>query len=218
MKKLIAVFLSIFICFTFTGCSLLFDYQNDAIDNFDIGYSDVLNEAFVASYNWDGTDETTNIVVPEKYEDIPITEFGGYYGRGVPCSFNIRPTESAKEKLCDKSDEWFYMSDIRKVETRNIKTLNFNVHISKNIKKIENLSLGGFIGCKYIEDEKEYYDVFVLVCTVTCDDENKSFYARDGKLYFSENDTLVTDILYYDFDIDGYLSEPKEENIWFSAF
>ncbi len=217
MKKLIVFILCVIICLSFSGCSLL--YNLDAVDSFDVGYSTSLNNAFLSDYNWDGTDEATNIVVPEKYEDIPITEFGGYYGSGVPCSFRISLTESAKEKLCDKSDEWFLMSDIRNtVEIKNIKTINFNVHIGKNIKKIENLSLGGFIGCKYIEDEKEYYDVFVLVCTVTCDDENRSFHARNGKLYFSENDTLVTDILYYDFDIDEYLSEPKDEIIGFSPF
>ena len=215
MKKIIVCILCVIICLSFSSCSLLYDL--DAVDSFDVGYSTSLNNAFLSSYNWDGTDETTNIVVPEKYEGIPITEFGGYFGRGGPCSFSIRPTEYAKEKLCDKADEWFYMSDIRNVEISNIKTINFNVHISKNIKIIENLSLGGFIGGKYIEDEKEYYDVFVLLCTVTCDDENKSFYAKNGKLYFSDNDTLVTDILYYDFDIDGYLSEPKDESIWFNA-
>ena len=218
MKHLVVFILCVIICLSFSGCSLLYDI--DTVDNFNVGYSTSLNNAFLSSYIWDGTDETTNIVVPEKYEDIPITEFGGYYGRGVPCFFNISPTESAKEKLCDKSDEWFDMSDIRndKNKIRNIRTINFNVHISKNIKKIENMSLGGFSCCEYNEDGKEYYDVFVLVCTVTCDDKNRSFYAKNGKLYFSENDTLVTDILYYDFDIDGYLSEQKEENTYFSAF
>ena len=97
MKKIIVCILCVIICLSFSSCSLLYDL--DAVDSFDVGYSTSLINAFLSSYNWDGTDETTNIVVPEKYEGIPITEFGGYYGRGVPCSFSIRPTEYAKEKL-----------------------------------------------------------------------------------------------------------------------
>ena len=106
MKKLLAVFLSVLICFTFSGCSMLFDYQSEAINNFDIGYSKILNEAFVSSYNWDGTEDTMNIVIPEEYRGIPITSLGGYFGRGVPCAFGVDLTESYQKSLCDEANQW----------------------------------------------------------------------------------------------------------------
>lgn len=218
MKKIISVLMIAVIGFSFSGCCLLYDYEMEAVDNFDVGYSNVLDNAFLSTYNWDGTDETTKLVIPNEYEGIPITTFGGYFGRGVPCCFCIEPTEYAKEKLCDKSNSWFHMSDIRSIKIGHMKIIEFNIHISENIDKIENLDLGGFIGCEYIKDGTEYYDVFVLLCTITCDEKNKTFYAKDGKLYYRDGDILVADIFYYDFNIDRYMSEEKEGDGWFSAF
>ena len=218
MKRLIAVLLMVAICFSFGSCSMLYDYELDAINGFDVGYSDTLNQAFLSTYNWDGTDEAAKLVVPNEYDGMLITEFGGFYGRGVPCSFSIEPTDEAKEKLCQKSDKWFYLSDIRRLEIGEMKTIYFDIHISKNICKIEKMALGGFIGCRYMEDNIEYHDVFVLLCTVTCDEENETFYAKDGKLYTRHGDSLVENIFYYDFDIEQYMGEEADEYCVCTAF
>lgn len=220
MKKLIVAILCILVCLSFSGCSLLYDYQVNAVDSFDVGYSRTLDDAFLASYNWDGTEETMKLVIPETYRGIPITTLGGYYGRGVPCSFVLEPTEAAKEKLFDEATEWFSVSDIRgiEIEIDEINTFNFDVHISKNIEKIEMLNLGSFVCGEYVKNGTTCYKVFVLLCTITCDEDNEVFYAKDGKLYYRQNDTLVTDICYYDLDLDSFFNEKLEEDAWFNAF
>ena len=136
MKKLFVSFLCIFTCLTLTGCSLLFDYKDDAIDNFDIGYSEELNKAFASLYNWDGRDETKNIVIPEEYNGAKITELGGYYGSGVPCSFGIGLSEQFKNTICNDANYWFVSKKYEDIGSVDTIYLNFNLHISKNIEKI----------------------------------------------------------------------------------
>ena len=186
-------------CFTFTGCSSLFDYQNDAIDNFDIGYSDVLNEAFVSSYNWDGTDETKKIVIPEEYDGIKINALGGYYGRGVPCAFGVDLPDSYLNDLCDEVNQWFCSDIYEDVESVDTIYLNFDLHISKNIKQITEHTLNCFYEGTYFDGE-DYHSkiIVVLLYNITCDEGNKTFYAKDGKLFYRQNDELVSDILYFD--------------------
>ena len=205
MKKLIAVFLSIFICLTFSGCSLLFEYQTDAIDNFDIGYSKVLNEAFVSSYNWDGTDETKNIVIPEEYNGEKITALGGYFGRGVPCAFGVELPESYQNNLCSEANQWFASDVYEDVGSVDTVYLNFNLHISEKIEQIKIHTLDCFYNGTYFNGE-DYNSkiIVVLLYNITCDEDNKTFYAKEGKLYYRQNDELVSDILYYDYDFETH--------------
>ena len=199
MKKLFVAFLCFITCLSLTGCSLLFDYQNDAIDNFDIGYSDVLNEAFVSSYNWDGTDETKKIVIPEEYDGIKINALGGYYGRGVPCAFGVDLPDSYLNDLCDEVNQWFCSDIYEDVESVDTIYLNFDLHISKNIEQITKHTLDCFYEGTYFDGE-DYHSkiIVVLLYNITCDEGNKTFYAKDGKLFYRQNDELVSDILYFD--------------------
>ena len=199
MKKLFVAFLCFITCLSLTGCSLLFDYQNDAIDNFDIGYSKVLNEAFVSSYNWDGTDDTKKIVIPEEYNGIKINALGGYYGRGVPCAFGVDLPDSYLNDLCDEVNQWVCSDIYEDVESVDTIYLNFDLHISKNIEQITEHTLNCFYEGTYFDGE-DYHSkiIVVLLYNITCDEGNKTFYAKDGKLFYRQNDELVSDILYFD--------------------
>lgn len=216
MKKFLALILVVFTCISFCGCCSR--YELEKLGDFDVGYSKRLNDAYLGAYYWDGTQEKTNIVVPEEYKGAPISSFGGYSGSGYPSAFGITLTDSAKEKLCDKSDEWWYMSDFTNNELGELQVVNFTVHISQNIEEIKELRLGGFIGCEYGEEGEEMYDIFVFLCYVTCDENNKTFYAKDGKLYYKQDDKPVSDIYYYDFDLEKYMSDEREGNLYHSAF
>ena len=77
--------------------------------------------------------------------------------------------------------------------------LDFNIHISKNIEKITLSSLNYVYVGEYSNGEN--YELKAMVAfryRFTCDENNETFYAKDGKLYYKENDTLVSDIFYYD--------------------
>ncbi|MBE6644511.1 MAG: hypothetical protein E7612_03920 [Ruminococcaceae bacterium] len=211
MKKIIAIPLLIVVVFSFASCCLFYDYECNATDNFDIGYSKLLNQAFLSDYNWDGTEKGMNIVIPEEYKKIPVTAFGGYFGRGVPCSFGILLTDEAKELLSPNATGWYFTSNISTHENYEIKYLNFNVHISSNISEMEGLWLDRYIVAKHKNDTSTSYEIYVPLCNVTCDEDNKTFYAKDGKLYFKGNDQLVTDIMYEDFDVGKDIESKKDK-------
>lgn len=206
MKKLLAVFMCMIICLSLSGCNQ-YEYVSNAIDNFDVGYSEDAGDAFVSTYNWDGTEDAMNIVIPEEYNGLPITALGGYTGLGVPSPFGIELTESYSNSLCSEANMWGYSSifdDIESVETR---YLNFNIHVSKNIEQLVLHSMDWiYEGTYYDYDEGNHHLKIVLVFlySFTCDKENETFYAKDGKLYYKENNELVSDILYYDYDFSSY--------------
>ena len=72
------------------------------------------------------------------------------------------------------------------IEAADIQFLSFQLHISENVNKIVLLSIGGIVCAKQVDGQNEIYNVYVLTCYVTCDKNNKTFYAKDGKLYFKQ--------------------------------
>ena len=218
MKRITLVILSIFLVFSLCGCSLWYKYVNSAVDSFDIGYSEKLNKAFFAGYKWDGTAESANIILPEEYNETKITGLGGYTGRGYPSPFYIDVTDEAKEKLCPDATEWSYADHTANVKDANIQILPFQLHISKNIKEIKNLSMGGIVLAEYEENGETISNIYVLTCYVTCDENNETFYAKDGKLYFKRTNELVNDIVYEDFDIEEHNKLYADQPSWNSMF
>ncbi len=206
MRKTIIFVISVFICFSFGGCSSWYEYQTNAINCFDVGCSDILDDVFVSAYNWDGSQESINIVIPEEYNGNKITSLGGYYGRGVPCSFAVEPVESFKNSLCSDANLWGYsniLEDIGSVET---KYFNFNIHISKNIEQIDIHNLNSIYIGENVDGQNHIIKiVLVFLYNITCDEQNEEFYSKDGKLYYRETDALVSDIFYYDHDFSSYI-------------
>ena len=203
MKRIFGLLLLVTIISSFCGCSLLYDYESYAVGLFDVGYSSALNNAFLGTYNWDGTEENMNVVIPESYNGIKITELGGYFGRGVPSPFTISPTEDALNVLCENATEWQYVSDTANIDNYNVQYLRFKLNVSKYISEVENFYSGDIIVAKYTENGEVKYNAYVLTCYVTCDADNEKFYSKDGKLYLKETDTLVENIIYEDFDIEA---------------
>lgn len=176
------------------------------------------NKAFFADYNWDGTADGMNIILPENYNKTKITGLGGYTGRGYPAEFAIDFTDVAKEELCSSAIRWSYANHTANIKDADIRFLPFQLHISKNIEEIENLSMGGIVLAEYEENGETIYNIYVLTCYVTCDTNNKTFYAKDGKLYFKQTDELVEDIVYEDFDLDEHNNRYKDQPRWLSMF
>lgn len=210
MKKSLVFLLCFVICISSSGCSLMYDCELDAIDNFDVGYSEILDNAFLSSYNWDGSDKTKNIVIPDEYKGIPITELGGYCGRGVPCAFGINLPDAILNNLCSEANEWCFSDSYEDIESTKTIYLNFNLHISKNIKQFIEHNLDCFYEGAYFDGKDYHSKIFVVpLYNITCDEDNITFYAKDGKLYYRKDDALVADILYYDFDIAECVKEEE---------
>ncbi|MBQ2738526.1 MAG: hypothetical protein IJF38_07530 [Clostridia bacterium] len=168
MKKLLSLVLLFALTLSLTGCSLFYESADELYYGFDIGYSEFYNEAFVAAYHWDGTDGA-RITIPEEYNDIPVTSFGGYIGRGFPMPTMIHFKDDIKLKntLCPSATEWFGASDaeiIWQLENCCFITYNFSLHVSKNIEKITDLSLDYFDVAKTVEEDITYH-TYSYICS-----------------------------------------------------
>ena len=207
MKKcffLILIILALVVMLT--GCVAM-TYECDHDSPLHIAYSDVMDNAFVSRYYWDGTEEGKKIIIPEEYKGLPVTTFGGYIGRGLPCSFAIEISDKAEEILAPNADKWLEEYDVYAGYINyEIKPLVFEVHVSKNISKIDDDGYGVYIknyeAAKYMVDGIPFYELYVVSAYVTCDENNKTFYAKDGRLYYREDDKLVENIRYWDSDFE----------------
>ena len=212
MKKVLTMVLVFSLLFALCGCSLFYEYENDAIGSFDVGYSEILKKAFLADYHWNGSEDGRNVVVPDRYQGAVITGLGGYTGRGYPSPFLIRLSDEAKMQLCPEATEWWYVTHTAESADAEVRYLRFQLQISEHIKELENLSMGGIILASYPENGEEKHRVFVLTCYVTCDEDNETFYAKDGKLYYRDGDVLVEDIVYEDFDLEAHNERNRDES------
>lgn len=222
MKRLSVSILCLILAFLSCGCSLWYSYVNNAIGPFDIGYAENVRKAFFARYTWDGSEAGMNIVLPESYEGVKVTGLGGYTGRGVPSPFVIEFSDELKEKYRSDAKMWARANCTVSIsaEQSTVRYLDFNLHISKNIEVLEYLLAGGIIVAKYEVDGEIMYDIYVITCYVTCDENNRTFYAKDGKLYYRSGDKLVEDIVYRDFDLEEHNKQytDNDSKVWFSVF
>ena len=56
--------------------------------------------------------------------------------------------------------------------------------------------------------------VYIPLFNFTCDEKNKTFYSKGGKLYYKEGNVLVSDINYHDFKVElPESSEPDSTDL-----
>ena len=153
--------------------------------------------ACVNRYTWDGDPQHTDVVIPDEYGSLKVRKLGGYYGKGLPAPFWIDDTSWMG--LHDDNEDIhdlgclavsYDMFDEYADECSEIVYHDFHLHIGKNIDEI-------------------YSDVCATLCTinglktaycprvtVTCDEENETFYAENGRLYVRETGELVPGFIY----------------------
>lgn len=182
MKKRIALIL-IFVLLCFLGCAKVFDASifYDTRDTAD-GFSIVINEKAKCCYaaGYVLTEESArNIVIPEMHSGYPVTQLGGYYGRGVADPFYIALAENQS------------VVEGGMLENAEIIEVRFNLYISKNISEINGIADLYTLDVNE-EGEKIAYHPTVYVI---CDEENEHFYSENGKLY-TKDGTLTEGFAY----------------------
>lgn len=223
--KIITSFLAVLLIFcslfTFVGCA---EYDWCQEGDFEIGYCEKTNDAFLGTYVWRGhLGEDMDIVLPNTYNGAPITALGGYCGLGVPTPFGIyfAGTDDFDSELCGDSEAslWSFYCDYyvntqakvyanlkdrleRYYETAKdfeIVDLVFNLHIGSNLKEIVEIQ-DNEMKCLILNetDENEVFTVYAFSFFITVDENNKYFYSDDlGRMYFKENNKLVKYFLYH---------------------
>ena len=201
MKKFSILCLILLFIYLLCGCSLLYSDKAE-LDGFDIYINETQNKCFVGYYKCipddiEISDMETNyeITVPNFYNGIPITELGGYYGRGVPCPFYISLAEymnaedGSKYSLVYSSN----LVDYNFEEEYNVIEIPFTIYLGQNINSIINVSADDYF--PHINDDGTI-TFYHAVVEIVCSEYNETFYSKEGKLYFSKDNTLVTEFDY----------------------
>lgn len=194
MKKPLALAFSVFMALLLCGCTA-YCYE-DTVSDMNIMYGSYFmsmseynpDGAAVSGYVWDGDPEKTDIVIPEKYGKQKIKCLGGYWGKGAPRRFYIDSDShlGIKSDLDERGDEMTQRMNPSMIEpdTKVIYT-DFTIYLSKYI---ENIFARAFGTVYTVDGEKIAYCPRV---SIICDEDNKTFYSKDGKLYYRQDDTLV---------------------------
>lgn len=146
--------------------------------------------AFVGRCVWDGTDGA-EIVIPDAMNGYRITAIGGFYGRGVPTPFYVSAPElwDGGDTTCLSAEEAERIEE--EYPDAEIGEYALSLSLGKNLREINTASLGGYL-------RKDGQRVVRIKWYVTCDEENKAFYAEEGHLYRRDTGEAVDDFLYWD--------------------
>lgn len=142
-------------------------------------------DAFASAYQWDGTGDVIDYTIPDTVQGARVTAIGGfvgtlkkapYSGLYVAMPETYRGAERAQDTM-----------PVNAVEV----TLPVHIHIGRYVRSIEpDYSLPsptGYFG--YEADVSSY--ILTPVWSVTCDENNETYYAEGGKLYLRADGTLV---------------------------
>ncbi len=193
--KIIAAVCAAAILFVCTGCGS-YSYRESEDGRMEYGVSDLKKDVFCIGPNWCG-EEDMSFEVPDEFMGYPVTTLGGYTGRGYPCPFAVRVSA---EKYGFSGDKGFSCSDgffdFYHRSDDEYETLVFSVRLGKNVRTLEYVDGKSYLGY-YLDLEDEEFDFTVkIVYSFTVDEENATFYAEDGKLYYKGSGELVDEFFY----------------------
>ena len=191
-KNLRFIFLSLIFVLLVSSCSLNYDIAD--YGNIIIGYSKFENNAFVGCINFDINNDNPNIVIEDNYKGIPITELGGYFGRGVPTPFCVLAeieTPDVNRNFTTNYDSDFIYSDNVQIHEYYV-----NIYLPLTLKSVTYTIKDVVCSSYENNDGEEITDIYIVRCNIQIDDSNKYFYSIDSKLYDKNTNTLVDKFIY----------------------
>ncbi len=158
----------------FCGCCLTYSFESEG--NMDFGYSKIERNAYIAICTV-SCKEKAEIFIPDEYKGYPVTELGGYFGRGVPCPFGV--------DIVDKNEPFHEQEGEEYGEDFIV-----YVHIGKNIRKAKYLSCTDEFFRS--EDGAAHHVVFYFIVS----EDNAFFTSENGVLYDRATNAPVPKIDY----------------------
>ena len=142
-------------------------------------------EAFASVYRWDGTGDAIDYTIPDTVQGARVTAIGGFVGTLKKAPYS--GLYVAMPETYRGAERAQYTMPVKAVEV----TLPVHIHIGRYVRSIEEdgslPAPTGYFG--YEKDVSSY--IITPVWTVTCDEGNETYYARDGRLYQRADDALV---------------------------
>ena len=142
-------------------------------------------DAFASAYQWDGSGDAIDYTIPDTVQGVKVTAIGGLTGglkKAPAAGLAVSMPETYRG-----AERAQYTMPVNAVEI----TLPVRIHIGRFVRSIEEdgslPAPTGYFG--YEKDVSSY--IITPVWTVTCDEGNETYYARDGRLYQRADDALV---------------------------
>lgn len=198
MKKAIALLMALVMLLALCACTYCYEAEEGS---FSIMYGSYLpirlernpDGACVYMYSWDGDESNMDIVIPDEYNSQTIKKLGGYYGKGAPTPFSIDDTSWMG--IHDDNEDTHSTGVVGVPYDMldgysDIVYHDFNLYIGKNVD--------GIIGnpCAMVYTVDGVKTAYCPRVTVYCDEDNDTFYAQNGRLYYRENNELVEEFIY----------------------
>ncbi len=197
MKRILFLTLIFIIAFSLFSCGN--NYREIYYGDFSIYENTKGNDCFVGAYLWDGHQDNMVITIPESYNGKNIDALGGYIGIGNPIPFfvNFRRDVFTDCTFIPNYEAWRSLSYTE--ENSQIIYLDFTLELGKNITKINETMLTDVWHFRCNDDSDTAYKLYVPRFYVSVTGEIDRLYAKDGKLYLREDDSLYSCINYWDF-------------------
>ncbi|MCI9617695.1 MAG: hypothetical protein HFG31_06785 [Eubacterium sp.] len=194
---IIVIFLAVFMYWWFVlRVELCLNYNRDVMENnLYFTCNDLGDCAYASTYQWDGKVEHKNITIPDEAGGNKVTRLGGFSGKGCPEPFVIELSDDAygvwveeeihilkSEKLLEGYGVGYEVQDVK-----------FTLNIGKKLNKIVKVDMSNYFPK---ETENGKIILYHPVVYIECDKDNRTFYSKDGKLYYKSNDEVIDDFDY----------------------
>lgn len=215
MKKFVKFLLMLTVVLLLTACDICLFYDTPVEEEgWTISVNKSSNCCFAGSYEVTEYTDHMEIVIPDEYDGVPITQLGGYFGRGVPTPFYILMQEvmNAPEGSDYSGIFGSHLSNFDLKDKYTIEYVPFTLKIGKNISKIEYVDMDIYYPHMNEDGTITFYHPVIYI---ECSEENLHFYSKDGKLYDKNTDELVPDFIYMvDVDREDVLNNFQFSLTW----
>lgn len=142
-------------------------------------------EAFAGGYQWDGSGDAIEYSIPDTVQGVKVTAIGGWTGglKKVPAAgLTVRMPEMYRG-----AERMQYTLPIDAAEV----TLPVHIHIGRYVRSVQPDGSLPAVTCYFDHAKGTGSYLITQVWTVTCDEGNETYYARDGRLYQRADNALV---------------------------
>ena len=158
----------------------LFDRERVQFGNLYFTYRKFGGSCAVSHGIWEGMEETLVVEIPDEVDGRRVTAMGGSYPD--PFLFNY---EEGIDYVCGEE---------MLPEDAVIIPRYLTIRIGKNLRVLRDIEMK-----QYYCDRNDTNVFYRILVTVECEEENRKFYSKDGKLYQKAGDLLI-DVFFYESD------------------
>ncbi|BAL00586.1 hypothetical protein OBV_33870 [Oscillibacter valericigenes Sjm18-20] len=155
--------------------------------------------AFAAGFDWDGETEEISVVIPDTVKfsgsskSCRVTKLGGFFGRGVPCQFGpMLPigNNEGQGPLDESTGDPELLENLRRRHPgAPEQDLRVRLYLGRYVSEIPLPAV-----CLLYQQREGEGILWRIIYQVDCDENNQTFYARDGKLYLRADEVPVTQL------------------------